>query len=159
MRPLARSRGLSVLLALSACTLGGPTDVGDAPGSAGFRAQAAAWVGDYLGNGSGLVDGQPFQAKGARLHIAFDADSVRVPSCPDCVTVTLDAIFGLANVRVTDPVELSLSYDVGAVRHTLLVRRYSAGGEVGNAVTVRATIGNAGVPTPFFDVTYLLERP
>jgi hypothetical protein len=26
-------------------------------------------------------------------------------------------------------------------------------------VSARATIGNAGVPTPFFDVTYLLERP
>ncbi|MEZ4414980.1 MAG: hypothetical protein R3E10_04435 [Gemmatimonadota bacterium] len=150
---------LAVTLLLSACSFGGPADVEVDPAVEAVRDEAGAWVGDYFGSGAGLVDGQPFENKDARLRIAFDADSVRLPTCPSCVTITLDAVFALVNVRVADPVELTLAYDRGAVRHTLVVRRFSGGGEVGNVVLARATIGTIGVSTPFFDVSYLLERP
>ena len=149
----------TLALALAGCTLEKATAL-DGPGeSLGPAETASAWIGDYLGSGSGQVDGQSFTVRNAKLRVALDADSVKLPSCPLCVTVSLDAVFSLVNVSLTDVVELNLSYDEGVVRRTLAVRRFSASGEVGNAVTARVTIGTAGVPTPFFDVTYLLQRP
>jgi len=150
---------LLLTLALSGCTLEKVAEPDEPLADRGPSEAAAAWIGDYLGDGAGVVDGLAFEKKDARLHIALDADSVRLQSCSLCVTVTLDAVFALANVRLTDAVELNLAYDDGPVHYTLAVRRFSANGEVGNAVTARVTIGEAGVPTPFFDVSYLLARP
>jgi hypothetical protein len=152
-----RSVTAFLILVIVGCSARDPTAEGDGPELP--DAVAVGWVGDYFGSGTGLVDGQPFADEDATLRIAFDADSVGLPSCPACVTVSLDSIFSLANVRVGDPVEMALTYDQGPVRHTLELRRLSGAGGPGNAVSARATIGNAGVPTPFFDVTYVLERP
>lgn len=148
-----------LLLAVVGCGVPEPTAQDPGPDLPDALAFARGWVGDYLGSGTGLVDGQPFDDEEATLRISFDAEGVALPSCPACVTVSLDSIFRLVNVRVGDPVEMMLSYDQGPVRHTLELRRFDAGGGPGNAISARATIGNTGVPTPFFDVTYVLERP
>jgi len=154
-----RSRGTLLLtVAVVGCNVQDPVAEGEGPDVPDGLALAAGWVGDYFGSGAGLVDGQPFDVDEASLQIAFDAESVRLPACPACVTVSLDSIFALVNVRVDDPVEMALTYEQGPVRYTLELRRFSTGGGPGTAVSARATIGNAGVPTPFFDVTYLLER-
>jgi hypothetical protein len=154
-----RAAACLVTLLLAGCTLEKPTALDGPPDSLGPVEAASAWIGDYLGGGSGQVDGESFTVEDARLRVSLDADSVKRPTCPLCVTVSLDAVFALVNVRLTDVVELNLTYDEGAVRRTLAVRRFSAGGEVGNTVTARVTIGTAGVPTPFFDVSYVLQRP
>ena len=147
-------------LALAACTLpGSGTGLDFTEEVDGPTDFAGAWAADYFGNGVGQAVGQPFVARDARLRIALDADSVRLPDCPRCVTVTLDSVFALANVPVNDPVELNLAYDDGPVRYTLLLQRFSGNGSVGNTVSARATVANVGVTTPFFDVTYVLERP
>ena len=147
------------LLAVSACSVGDSTVPEGLLSPGGPEDPALGWVADYFGNGAGQVDGQPFEVREAKLRIAFDADSVRQPECPTCVTVTLDSVFEMANARMTHPTEMELTYDVGPVRYTLALLRFSSNGGLGNAVSARATIANAGVTTPFFDVTYLLERP
>jgi hypothetical protein len=157
--PQALRAVLVLLIVLPACVADEPTGFGDEPRPPDAFTLASGWVGDYFGSGVGLVDGQPFEAKDATLRIAFDADSVSLATCPACVTLTLDSVFVMENVQVTDPVALDLAYDRAPVRYTLELLRFSANGGLGNAVSARVTIGNAGVPTPFFDVTYLLERP
>jgi hypothetical protein len=144
---------------VSACSVGEPTIPDGLLDPSGPDNPALGWIADYFGNGAGQVDGQPFEVRDAALRIALDADSVRLPSCPTCVTVVLDSVFALANVAMTHPTEVEGAYDDRPVRYTLALLRFSSNGGLGNAVSARATMGNAGVPTPFFDVTYLLERP
>jgi len=150
--------GLLALI-LAGCAAEATTSVSDEADLSEAFSLAAGWLGDYFGTGNGLVDGQPFEVRDAVLRIAFDVDAVALPSCPACVTVSLDSVFVLVNIRVPDPVEMALTYDRGVVRHTLALTRFSAAGGLGNAISARATIGTAGVATPFFDVTYALERP
>ena len=147
-----------VLSGLAACGGEGPAQPTPGPEYQPELQYAAGWVGDYRGSGSGLVDGQAFEVRDATLRIAFDADSVKLASCPACLTISLDSVFALVNVAASDPVTLDLGYEDGSVAYALMLQRYSAAGEVGNVAQAHVTIGTIGVSTPFFDVTYLLAR-
>jgi len=43
------------------------------------------------------------EVRDAQLTIALDAGSDRIPSCPQCVTITLDSLFSAINVSLDDP--------------------------------------------------------
>ena len=119
---------------------------------------AADWVGVYRGSGQGTLEGLPVVVQDAVVTVVFDADDVKIPQCPNCVTVTLDDIFHLANVRVDNLTGMDLTYLDGAVRHTLELRRFTLGIDNPNVLRARATYGNDGVATPILDIEYTLER-
>jgi hypothetical protein len=119
---------------------------------------AADWIGDYQGGGQGSIDGQPATESDAMLHIGFDAEPDRVPSCQGCVTVRLDDSFSMVNVSVQSRTELDLSYRDGVVLYRLRLARSPLGANP-NVVLARLTIGNADAPTPIVDMEYVLQRP
>ena len=120
---------------------------------------ASDWIGEYRGNGAGVIDGEATVVTDAVLTIELDAVEIRLPGCPLCVTVRLDDDFLLANVAVESLTELDLAYREGVVLRTLRLERALLGLEALNQVEARLTIGNADAPSPIVDLTYLLERP
>ena len=156
MRRRRRAHSPTLVLALvagAACSEG-PT----ASGLLQVPDFAADWVGDYQGSGQGTIDGRPAEEVNARLHIAFDAEQDRTPSCQGCVTVRLDDSFSLVNVSVQSRTELDLSYRDGVVLYRLRLAR-SLLGVNPNLVEARLTIGNWDAPTPIVDMQYALLRP
>lgn len=123
----------------------------------GFGA-AAAWLGTFEGAGEGLVAGSSTSVMDARLVISRDADSVRISSCPDCLTITLDTLFALANVAPVSEVELMLEYRTGDARHRLRLDRYSSGTIVGNVLSARLQIDPDMTPPGRSDMEYVFTR-
>ncbi len=119
---------------------------------------AADWVGTYQGSGVGIVDGRPVVIENAVIAVSFDAADIQLVGCTNCVTVTLDDIFFLANVRIDNLTAVDLAYVEGPVRYTLVLRRFTLGIDHPNVLRARATYGNVGVSVPIFDVEYTLER-
>jgi len=119
---------------------------------------AADWVGEYRGSGQGTLEGVPVVIQDAVITMSFDAADVKLPGCSNCLTVALDDIFFLTNVRVDNLTALDLTYLDGRARYTLELRRFTLGIDHPNVLRARATYGNDGVAVPIFDVEYTLER-
>lgn len=145
---------------LAWCALGSCSDLVSVPkGSLPVPDLASDWLGDYLGTGQGMVDGQPAFIAEAELTIGYDAGENVSPGCPGCVTVRLDDDFFLPNVVVDHTTDLSLSYRDGVVLYTLLMHRPLLGVESTKLLEARLTIGNHDAPSPIVDLEFFLERP
>lgn len=105
------------------------------------------WLGIWEGTATGSVGGAEYWSAAARLTVSPDADSVRIDSCPECVTVTLDTLFALANVLLLDPVEISVTYADETFERTLRLDRFSGGGGTANVahgpLTLEAAVQHA----------------
>ena len=128
---------MCVLLATTACGQDEPSITDPEDLTSPETLVAIGWVGLYEGWGTVTdADSVSSEVSDLTLRIAFDADSVRLPDCPHCVTVTLDPWFSLGNVRLQVGSEASLSYQVDSVSRTMTMFRFSASGSTANAVLV-----------------------
>lgn len=118
-----------------------------------------SWIGTFTGPGQGSVDDIPFEVDSARLSFRIDADSIRPADCPLCMTVTLDTLFSLVNVRINDAVRLNLQYTRDSLQWGLLIERFSSAGATGNIVQARLLAQPLGSGTAAVDLSYLMERP
>jgi len=105
----------AVLATLAACDASGPTGASPGGGAAqlGVDGYGRDWVGLYAGAGRGVVGTQNVEVRDAQLTIALDAGSDRIPSCPQCVTITLDSLFSAINVSLDDPQSVVVQHVTG----------------------------------------------
>ena len=146
---------LVVLVSLTGCD--GATAPVEGP-ELGLLDPAIDWIGEYTGSGQGTVDGSAAVILDAVITVALDPDDVKLADCTNCVTVTLDDVFLLSNVRIDNLTAVDLTYLDGKVRYTLELRRFTLGNDHPNLLRARATFGNEGATAPIFDVEYVLER-
>ncbi len=95
---------------------------------------AISWVGIYDGWGEVKEGDRTGIHRDVLLRVTFDADSIRREDCPACLTFTVDPWFSLGNVRVELATEVFLSYQVGDVRRTLSITRFSGGERTANVL-------------------------
>lgn len=118
-----------------------------------------SWLGTFIGPGRGSVGEDVVTTDSSRLTFRIDADSVRPADCPLCVTVTLDTLFSLVNVRINDAVRLNLQYTRDGKDWGLLVERFSAGGATGNIAQARLLAQPLDGGPIAVDMAYIMERP
>lgn len=150
----------AVLATLAACDASGPTGASPGGGAAqlGVDGYGRDWVGLYAGAGRGVVGTQNVEVRDAQLTIALDAGSDRIPSCPQCVTITLDSLFSAINVSLDDPQSVVVQHVTEGLRRSLSMDRFSGGGGTANVLQVRLTVDSLPGPSSIADMTYLLER-
>lgn len=119
---------------------------------------AAAWIGTFDGAGEGFIAGSSTSIMDARMVISRDADSVRISSCPNCLTITLDTLFALANVVPVSEVALMLEYRTGEALHRLQIDRYSSDTGIGSVLTARLQIDPDMMPPERSDMAYVFAR-
>ena len=105
-------------------------------------ALSLAWIGSYDGWGTLTTNGMKHGVSELTLRITFDADSLKLDDCPNCVTVTLDPWFSHGNLPLKYGTEAFFLYREDGVTHTMAVNRFSGGGQTANAlvVTVRQEV-------------------
>jgi hypothetical protein len=101
-----------VLVTLATCDASGPTgaSIGGGAAQLGADGYGRDWVGVYVGTGRGVVGTMNVEVRDAQLTIVLDAGEDRLPSCPQCVTITLDTLFSAINVSLADPQSVVVRY-------------------------------------------------
>ena len=155
---------LFTVIALSAagwaCDATSPTrdSLGGGSAQLGADGYGRDWAGMFVGAGRGVIGSMNVDARNVKLTIELDPDSVSVDGCRNCVTITLDTLFWLPNVTLTDPQSVVVRYTEDGVRHVLGLDLFSASGGTANVVQAGLRIEPASGGTPLADMTYVLER-
>lgn len=161
MPPLARAAvALSACFLWSACDTARPmrASLGGGAQQLGADGYGADWVGVYKGAGRGVIGSMNVDLAGATLSIQLDHDSVRYDGCSRCVTITLDTLFWLPNVFLSDPQSARVRYVEDDIRHVLALDLFSGGGGTANVVQAALRVEATGGGPTLADVTYVLER-
>jgi len=151
---MRRSAISALTMVLLACGPGDGVHLTTGLADANGEPAGNPWLGLYQGDGQGAISGIFVMPEDVVLVIQPDADSVRLDTCIDCVTVRLDTIFAQANVPTRSLVSLDLGYAEGGVVRSLRLDRYSANGGIGNVINANLTLSGAVTGT----IEYLLER-